>query len=107
MGWLDISLIVYAIVMLGGGIGGYVSANSIPSLVSGVISGILLLGAVVLGRNNPRLGYGLATLTALVLVIVFVRRYMETGKLMPSGALIGLSIFMLILLTVGHFLKKG
>jgi uncharacterized membrane protein (UPF0136 family) len=107
MGWLDISLIVYAIVMLGGGIGGYVSAKSVPSLVSGILSGIFLFTAVFVARNNPKLGYGLAALTAVVLIGVFIRRYLETGKIMPSGALIGLSTLMLVLLIVGHFLKKA
>jgi uncharacterized membrane protein (UPF0136 family) len=107
VGWLDISLIVYALIMLGGGIGGYVSAKSMPSLISGILSGIFLFTAVFLARNNPKMGYGLAALTALILIGVFIRRYMETGKMMPSGGLIGLSTLMLILLIVGHFLKKG
>jgi uncharacterized membrane protein (UPF0136 family) len=107
VGWLDISLLIYALVMLGGGIGGYVSAGSLPSLISGIVSGILLLASVALARSNPKLGYGLAALTALILVGVFIERYMKTHKAMPSLGLIGLSALMLVLLAVGHFMKKS
>ena len=104
MGWLNIAIFIYAILMLGGGIGGYVKAHSVPSLVTGIVSAVLLIGAVALAKTNPKVGYMIASLVTLVLVGIFIKRYVETQKVMPSLGLVGLSLLMLGMLIVGHFM---
>lgn len=66
-------LLVYALLMGGGGIAGYVVKQSKPSLISGIASGILLVFAFLIARANPRPGFGLGALVALVLTITFGR----------------------------------
>lgn len=107
MPWLVICVVVYALLMLGGGVGGYVTARSTPSLITGIVAGLLLLGSAAWAKSNPKMGFGLATLVTAGLIAVFVRRYIETGKPMPSLGLVGLSVLMLILLLAGHFLNRS
>jgi uncharacterized membrane protein (UPF0136 family) len=103
MPWLMNAVVVYALLMLFGGIGGYATAKSVPSLVAGIASGALLLGSAALSKTHPRIGFFLATLITLALVVIFIRRYVETHKPMNMG-LVGLSLVMLLLLIVGHFM---
>lgn len=105
MGWLDVSVLVYALIMLGGGIGGYKVAHSPWSLVTGIASAVLLVGAIALARTNPKAGYLMATLVTLALLILFIIRYVQTQKMMPSMGLVGLSLVMLLLLIVGHYMS--
>ena len=97
MSWLNISIIIYALLMLGGGIGGYKAAGSQWSLIVGISSAVLLLGATALAKTNPKIGYMLATAVTLALLGVFLERYMKTQKVtarwdvtaacqQPSGA---------------------
>lgn len=87
-----IFLLIYAALMLAGGIMGYVTKKSIPSLAAGLISGALLFAAFGLIRSQPKMAFGLATLVAIALVVAFWRRYQETGALMPSGMLLVASL---------------
>lgn len=106
MSWLSISVLIYAILMAGGGIGGYVAAKSVPSLLTGLISGVTLLTAAKLSVSQPRVGFGLAAITALALTAVFIKRYIDTQKPMPSLGLVGASVLMLGLLIFGHFMTN-
>ena len=103
MGWLNVSVLVYGLLMLFGGIMGYVSSKSVPSLVSGILSGMFLIGSAAMAKTNPKLGYGIAALVTLILVGVFVERYMKTHAMRNMG-LIMVSVLMLALLAVGHFM---
>jgi uncharacterized membrane protein (UPF0136 family) len=105
------SILIYALVVLLGGVIGYVKAKSQVSLFSGVGSGIALLVAWFVSRQLPLVGLGLATLLALVLLIVFIMRFSRTRAFMPAGAMVILSlaatvVFLLGLLTTGGFLTQ-
>ncbi len=104
MGWLSICVIVYGIVMLMGGVMGYVTAKSVPSLITGLVSGMLLIGSMALAKTHPRIGYFLATLVTVALIGVFLERYMKVHGMRNIG-LIALSGLMLVLLIVGHFMS--
>ncbi|MBZ5637762.1 MAG: TMEM14 family protein [Acidobacteriia bacterium] len=93
-------LLVYAALMLLGGIAGYAKAGSRPSLIAGTASAILLLVAWRLSTTNPPMGYWAGTALALVLSGMFVVRLARTGKVMPSGALLALSLVAAGLLAV-------
>lgn len=103
------SILVYAVVVLLGGVMGYVKAKSQVSLFSGVGSGIALLVAWFICRQIPLVGLGLATFLSLVLFIVFVIRFLKTRAFMPAGlmtlfSLAATVIFLLGLLFGGGFL---
>ncbi len=87
-----IVLVVYALLMLGGGIAGWRAARSKPSLVSGLGSAAILLAALAWSRSDPRAGFATAALVAGALAVVFLVRLAKTRKAMPAGGLLVLSI---------------
>ena len=86
---------------------GYVEAKSIMSVITGGLSGLLIIAAGFISVANPKFGFGTATFFAVALTAFFIYRFMSTGKPMPAFGVIGLSVVMLILLIVGHFMKSG
>ncbi|KAJ8483628.1 hypothetical protein OPV22_016113 [Ensete ventricosum] len=92
--------IPYGLLVLVGGIVGYVRRGSTASLAGGAGSGLVLLlaGFVSLKafekRRNSYLALGLETACALALTFVMGKRYLETSKIMPAGVVAILSALM-------------
>jgi uncharacterized membrane protein (UPF0136 family) len=80
-----ITAIAYGVLAIVGGIIGYVQAQSKASLISGSISGLLLIVAGVMQLKGQQAGLILATVVTAVLVIVFAIRLIKTRKFMPAG----------------------
>ena len=91
-----IVLSIYGILMLGGGVMGYVKAHSKPSLIMGIISGILIFIGVYLLGSNAKTGMMLVTTVSGMLTMVFLLRLLKTQAFMPSGMLLLLSAAVLI-----------
>ena len=91
--------IAYGILAIIGGIIGYVQAQSKASLISGSISGVLLIIAGVMQLQGQPWGLVLATVVTLVLVIVFAIRLVKTRKFMPAGlmSVLGLAVLAIML----------
>jgi uncharacterized membrane protein (UPF0136 family) len=87
---------VYAAFSMIGGIIGYQQAGSKPSLISGVITGILLLIGAFLLLQGQILGLWLAIAVTLLLVIVFIYRLVKTKKFMPAGLMVIVGVATLI-----------
>jgi uncharacterized membrane protein (UPF0136 family) len=102
-----IVLCVYAVLMIAGGVMGYRAARSMASLVAGVGSGLVLLVALALHASSPVAGLWLGAITTLVLCFVFAMRLAKTGKLMPAGGLLSVSIVVLVLLTWSALRAQG
>lgn len=86
----EYTLVVTGILIAIGGVIGFIKARSMPSLLSGVVSGILLVGCFIAATQfDPKVGLcaGIAILT--MLEVVFAIRFAKTKKVMPSGMLIG------------------
>ena len=90
-------LLVYGVLMLLGGVMG-ARAGSTASLVSGSVSGTLLLVAWFVTRDNPELGLWIGIVVTALLSIVFTIRTVATGRVVPAGALLGVSALALVLL---------
>ncbi|XP_068644363.1 protein FATTY ACID EXPORT 6-like [Aristolochia californica] len=92
--------IPYGLIVLAGGVVGYVKRGSTASLAGGAGSGILLLIAGILTlkafekRKNSYFGMIMETVVAVVLTWVMGQRYIETSKIMPAGVVAGLSALM-------------
>lgn len=109
------SILIYALVVLLGGVMGYLKAKSKISLFAGVGSGIALIVAWLVFRQTPLVGLGMATVIALILFFVFVSRFFRTRAFMPSGlmpsglmmvfSLAATALFSLGFLEAGGFLK--
>ncbi|CAI8057465.1 Transmembrane protein 14C [Geodia barretti] len=95
MAEIDYLSYAFAVVVLGGGIVGFVKAGSVVSLASGVGFGVLLgIGATktTANRNNFTLLLG----TSCLLLAAMGWRYYSTGKFMPAGLVTILSLVMVI-----------
>lgn len=86
--------IAYGILAIAGGAIGYAKAQSKVSLVSGGISGLLLIFSAILQIQEVGWGLTLAIATTVLLVVVFAVRLAKTRKFMPAGlmVLLGLSV---------------
>ncbi len=100
----SVVLVVYAVLMIAGGIIGFRAAGSRPSLVAGVISGVLLFGAFAWSRSYPRPGFYSATFIALLLCAVFAIRVARTRRFIPSGMMLAISIAAAVLLALAGFM---
>ncbi|KAK1279612.1 hypothetical protein QJS04_geneDACA018208 [Acorus gramineus] len=94
--------IPYGILVLAGGVFGFVKKGSTASLAGGVGSGLLILlaGFVSLKafekRRNSYFAMVVQTFCALALTFVMGQRYIQTSKIMPAGIVAALSALMAI-----------
>lgn len=107
MNWLTIAVFVYSTLIILGGVFGYLKAGSVMSLVTSIVAGVLLDVAAVISLKNQTVGFSIAAVVALTLAAFFGYRLAQTGNLMPGLPALILSIVMLVMLVVGHFLRRG
>jgi uncharacterized membrane protein (UPF0136 family) len=88
---------VYAVLMLLGGIMGFVKGRSKASLIAGAGSALALGGCFAYSYSDLKIALGGAFVLALVLESVFAMRLAKTKKFMPAGVLLIISgIFQVI-----------
>lgn len=95
-----IYFIIFGILTIAGGVIGYVKAGSMPSIIAGTITGILLLLAAFLLPDYKMAGLLVALITSLVLAAQFVPKFIRTGKPMPAGMMSILSVIGIIMAIV-------
>jgi len=80
-----IVILLFGLLVLGGGIVGYTAAESMASLIAGsaFALGLLVSGLGVL--RGKKLGFIFAPLTTLVLTAFFAYRLIQSGDFIPSG----------------------
>ena len=100
MGAAKIYFIVFGILTIAGGVIGYVKAGSMPSIIAGSISGILLLVAAFLLPDHRVAGLATALIISLLLVGQFIPKFIRTGKVMPAGMMSILSVIGIIMAIV-------
>lgn len=98
MDLVTVAAIGYGVLAIVGGILGYTKAGSQTSLVSGIISGVLLIVGGIAHLQNASWGLILATVVTLILLIVFVVRFFKTRKFMPAGLMVIAGILALAVL---------
>lgn len=106
MGLKVIFTLVYGLIIVTGGIIGYVTARSVPSLVSGGLLGLIVLVGGILLASGRTWG-GILSLTATLLVALFfgfqLIKGLSTGGPVGRAALIlGLSIIEILILTIAR-----
>ncbi len=87
-----IAAIAYGFLAVVGGILGYTQAQSQASLISGGISGLLLILGGVVQLQGQTWGLTLAAVVTAVLVFVFTVRLAKTRKFMPAGLMTVLGV---------------
>ena len=98
-----IANLIYGIISIVGGIIGYKQSQSKISLISGSISGLLLLIASYFINQGLSWSLLMGAIVCLALVIVFILRLKKTGKFMPAGLMIILGTITFII-TVAEYL---
>lgn len=89
---LGIYLLVFGMIMIAGGVVGFVQAKSRASLIAGAISGLLLLVAGWLVGREDHGGMVLGLLVLAALAGRFGIAFKKTPKVMPTGLILLLSI---------------
>jgi uncharacterized membrane protein (UPF0136 family) len=100
----QITLGIYAILLIAGGIIGYIKAGSRPSLIAGLSSGVAAL--ICLAFTGPD-GHGirLGAALAAAMLVLFAFRLSRRRKFMPSGLLLAVSG--IVVLILGAALAAG
>jgi uncharacterized membrane protein (UPF0136 family) len=101
----QIYFFVFGALTIIGGVIGYVKAHSVPSIVAGAITGILLLVAGYLLPQNRTAGLVTALIVSLLLAAQFVPKFIRTGKVMPAGLMSILSVIGIVVAIVA-WMKK-
>lgn len=94
------SLIIftYGLIVMAGGVIGYMTAGSIPSLIMGITFGLLLLGSGWALTKKSTLAHFSAVTLSTILALFFLYRFGITWKIMPAGMMAAIS-----LLVLGYF----
>ena len=96
---------VFGALTIIGGIIGYVKAGSVPSIIAGAITGLLLIIAAAILPEHRAAGLATAFIVSLLLAGQFVPKLIRTGKVMPAGMMSILSVIGLVVAIVA-WLKK-
>lgn len=89
-------VIVYAVLVIVGGVFGFVKATSRPSLIGGLIGGLALLIAGWGISRGQVWGLQAALVLTFALLVFFAIRYFRTRAFMPGGLMAILSLLALV-----------
>lgn len=101
MRYKGITVLVYALLVLLGGIIGYVKAQSAASLMTGVLSSMFLCASAFGMLKGRAVGFFFASLLTILLGSFFAYRLILTHSFMPAGFMCILSIVVIIILFTG------
>ena len=99
-----IIILPYAVLLALGGVAGYSSKGSLPSLLGGCGSGLVLAAASAWSRQarqrgrSARPACGLALTVAAALILVMGKRWHRTSRFMPARLVCVLSFAVCVLL---------
>lgn len=93
-----IFVFVYAVLVLAGGIMGFVKAQSYMSLITGSLFALLFITSAILMFKGVQLGSHLAIAGSFILLLFFGYRYYLTESFMPAALMALLSASVLLLL---------
>ncbi len=105
LGPAKIYFIIFGLLTIIGGIIGYVSKGSLPSIIAGSVSGLALIAAAFLLPNNVVAGLAVGGLVSLLLAGRFIPAFIKTGSVMPAGMMSVLSVIGIIIAIVA-WMKK-
>lgn len=99
-------LLVFALLLVIGGIVGYTKSDSVASLIAGGSSGVAIFLSCWLYGSRPQFGFGLGLIVSLALLGRFGINALDEGlKLMPGGVIIFFSVVTIVVM-IATFLKE-
>ena len=105
MGATKIYFLIFGALTVIGGVIGYVKAGSLPSIIAGSITGVLLLVAGTLLPEHRAVGLATAFVISLLLAAQFVPKFIRTRKAMPAGMMSILSVIGIVVALIS-WIKK-
>jgi len=87
---------IYIVLLLVGGLIGFLKAGSKVSLTTASVSAALLIITTIPGLLGAHMAEGLATFILAALLVVFAIRLTKTKKFMPSGLMLVLTLGALV-----------
>jgi uncharacterized membrane protein (UPF0136 family) len=97
LGPAKIYFIIFGLLTIAGGVMGFATEGSVPSIIAGSISGILILLGAFLLPNNVTAGLAIAGIVSILLAGRFIPAFIKTGDLMPAGMMSLLSVIGIIM----------
>jgi uncharacterized membrane protein (UPF0136 family) len=91
---------IYIVLLLVGGLFGFLKAGSKVSLITSSVSAVLLILTTLRSVFQPGFRQGAAEIILAALVVVFTIRLAKTKKFMPSGLMFVLTV---VALAAFHF----
>jgi uncharacterized membrane protein (UPF0136 family) len=88
---------IYIVLLLVGGLIGFLKAGSKVSLITSAVSAAALILTAIPGLFAPGLGRSLADIIMAALLVVFAIRLAKTRKFMPSGLMLVITVLALAL----------
>ena len=101
----SIYFLIFGALTITGGVIGYVKAGSLPSIIAGAITGVLLLVAGWIMPGNRGAGLIIGLVVSLLLAAQFVPKFIRTKSVMPAGLMSILSVIGVVLVIIA-WLKK-
>ncbi|MGB5900943.1 MAG: TMEM14 family protein [Geitlerinemataceae cyanobacterium] len=102
-----IAAIAYGVLAIVGGTIGYRQAKSQASLISGVVSGILLVLGGIVQLWGQTWGLWLSAIVTTILIVIFAIRLIKTRKFMPAGLMLISGTIALVMMLAQVFSRFG
>lgn len=97
-------MVLYGVFNIVLGVEAFVAKGSLVSLIAAGAAGVLVLVAVALTKNYPRVGYILASVVCLGLIGRFLPAFLkDTSNVYPALTVTIASVILLIALVGSHF----
>lgn len=108
MKFTGIIVSIYGLLVVLGGLIGYLTADSLPSLITGSICGALLFASGLGLCRSSVIAFFTGVGVSLALAIFFGIRYYLTHQMMPAGmmTIISVTVLLLLLTTKGQPKRK-
>lgn len=98
---------IYATLLVVGGIYGFVTVQSLTSLIVGTLSGIIIFLATKIGEKKPKQGYLFIAAVSLVLALFFSLKLAANPSLIPNGLMLVLSTTTFVIVGLNYLKKRG
>lgn len=105
MTWVKWVMLFYGIGLIAMGVRGFVASESVPSLVAGVASGLIVLAGLIMSLKmaTPRAGY----ILTLVICVAIAGRFASgtfSGEIYPATIMFAASLVTFFCLLGGHLM---
>lgn len=99
----------YSVLLIAGGVAGFIEAKSVISLVAGVVCGLLALAGGIYLSTNPTVGLVLGIFASLLSAGGMAPRYMKAPvkKLWPAGIVLIASALTFVVGAAAFAAPKG